>query len=309
MGNRVHISSPGILRQFKAFIARNRLGELLVIRGIISRQDLRFALKIQKETQTPLGEIFLKHAMISRRQLAMILCRQWALRMTAAVMFYLASISGMNAKKARADDLSPVLAVSSGTYQSAVPYPGLFGSSEKRNGNLKPFTKWTGMVARFDRQKGTANGQRAMREWQENLAGLEGLPLKEMARRVNSIANAKPYINDSRNWGMSDYWETPVEFMERGGDCEDFAIAKYNALRSLGVPEERLRVAIVHDTEKNIPHAVLAVYTEDGIYVLDNQIKTLVSASDEGRYRPIFSINRTGWWLHTEQSSTEVASR
>jgi predicted transglutaminase-like cysteine proteinase len=121
--------------------------------------------------------------------------------------------------------------------------------------------------------------------------------------------NEKPYILDNKNWGKSDYWGTPIEFMQRGGDCEDFAIAKYTALRALGVPEERLRIAIVQDTYKNIPHAVLAVYTEDGLFILDNQIKTLVSAESTGRYRPIFSINRTAWWLHNEPDTTRVASR
>ena len=64
---------------------------------------------------------------------------------------------------------------------------------------------------------------------------------------------------------------------------------------------------IVQDTKKNIPHAVLVVYTDQGAYVLDNQIKSLVSTRGAGRYRPIYSINRTGWWMHTV-TGTRVAS-
>lgn len=291
-------------------VERNRLGELLVIKGFISSNDLRFALKQQKTSQLPLGEVFLKHAMISRRQLATILVRQYCLKLIAASMFTLAAITAINIKRAHADQ--PVVAfnaAASAGYGKINAYPGLFGTVEKRSGNLKPFTKWTGMFARYERSLGSSDGARIMAEWKENLKDFEGLPLKQMAAKVNDFANRKPYINDSRNWGQSDYWETPMEFDKRGGDCEDFAIAKYTALKMLGVPDERLRVAIVHDTVKNIPHAVLAVYTDEGIYILDNQIKTLVDANDEGRYRPIFSINRTAWWLHTAPGSVEMASR
>ncbi len=307
-----NLGYSGIFREFKAFLGRNKLGELLVIKGLISSGDLRFALKQQKDTKLPLGKIFLKHAMISRRQLAAILLRQWALRTITAFMFFFASIPG-GVKKARADSIKDVPA--SIALQISAPgigklniQQGLFGSAEKRSGNLKPFTKWTGMFARFERDiKREANSE-IIAKWRENLKDFEGLPLKEMARKVNDLANSKPYIGDNRNWGQSDYWATPVEFLQKGGDCEDFAIAKYTALRALGVPEERLRVVILHDNVKNIPHAVLAVYTDDGIYALDNQIKTLVDANAEGRYRPIFSINREGWWLHSDPGATVVAS-
>jgi predicted transglutaminase-like cysteine proteinase len=292
----------------KALLVRNRLGELLVIKGLISSHDLRFALKQQKDSKLPLGKIFLKHAMISRRQLFFILARQWALRGVAAAMFFFASIGGNTVKKVRADEVkSPVqiaMAIPGAAYNKVASYPALFGSAEKRSGNLKPFTKWTSVLGRIN----NGGSSQAMRDWKDNVQSFAGLPLKEMASRVNSLANNKPYISDNRNWGTSDYWESPSEFVARGGDCEDFAIAKYAALKSLGVPEERLRLAIVHDNVKNIPHAVLIVYTDDGVYALDNQNKGLVSAGGEGRYRPIFSINSTGWWLHSDPGATQMAS-
>jgi predicted transglutaminase-like cysteine proteinase len=77
----------------------------------------------------------------------------------------------------------------------------------------------------------------------------------------------------------------------------------------LGVPEERLRVAIVHDNLKNIAHAILIVYTDGGAIILDNQEKSVLDGQRAGRYRPIYSINRTAWWLHTADIETRVASR
>ena len=143
---------------------------------------------------------------------------------------------------------------------------------------------------------------------QVELGTMHGLSLYEKAEAVHDMMNRTNYITDNKNWGKSDYWATPVEFLERGGDCEDFAIAKYTALSMLGVPEERLRLAIVHDKAKDIPHAVLVVYTERGSYILDNQFETLVNAQYGERYRPIYSINREGWWLHTQPKATLVAS-
>jgi predicted transglutaminase-like cysteine proteinase len=124
------------------------------------------------------------------------------------------------------------------------------------------------------------------------------------------MMNAKRYVSDSDNYGQTDYWATPIEFFQRGGDCEDYAIAKYTALRMLGVPENRLRIAIVQDMQKNIPHAVLIVYTDQGAMVLDNQIKSTISADNVRHYKPIFSINQDAWWLHTKPKSsiTRVAS-
>lgn len=311
MKSELRRSKKGVLRRLKAYLHRNRLGELLILKGLISAKDLRIALAEQRQTSSPLGQIFLKRDMISRKQLAFILGAQGALRGMAAVMVLFAALSQMNVKKARADikDIPAGVTLSiSAEFASVAAYPALFGSEEKRSGNLSAFTKWTGMFDKFDRQMGDPSNRKIMQRWQENLRDFTGLPLDKMADKVNRLVNESDYILDNRNWGQSDYWATPVEFLKKGGDCEDFAIAKYTALRALGVPEDRLRVAIIHDKVKNIPHAVLVVYTDNDALILDNQEKRTLRASQVERYRPIFSINRDGWWLHTAPSTTIVAS-
>ena len=304
----------GVLRTIKTYLSRNRLGELLVIKGLISTEQLKFALGLQKETNLPLGQVFIRYSMISRRQLAFILGRQYALRYIAALAFFIGAFTHFADKKAHAGSIKDVPAQISmapdvgAHFTKVASYPGLFGSSEKRSGNLSAFTKWTTMFARFDRELKNESNYKEIKNWQSDFKSLQGQDLKSMAARVNSLVNRTRYIVDSKNWGKSDYWATPVEFIKRGGDCEDFAIAKYTALRSLGVPEERMRIAIVHDTLKNIPHAVLVVYDDSDTYILDNQNESLVDGDRPGRYRPIFSINRHAWWLHTRPSATIVAS-
>ena len=304
-------NKKGILTRLRRSLERNRLGELLVSGKIITDEQLKNALLIQKNEKRALGEILLEQNLVGSAQLRFVLARQSCLRITAAIIFCTASMGSF--KKAKASDyikdVPARISISASQHFAAVaPIPGLFGTDEKRSEDLKPFVKWTGMFDRFDRELNSKEAQAEINKWQKSLRRYEGMSLKKMASGINEFVNETRYITDSNNYGKSDYWATPVEFLQRGGDCEDFAIAKYTALRSLGVPEERLRIAIVHDNIKNIPHAILIVYTDEGAYALDNQNEKLVDAERMARYKPIFSINRQAWWLHTAPKGTVLAS-
>lgn len=302
----------GILTKLKSCLERNRVGELLVMNGTISSEQLRTALKMQKQQNMPLGYILIENHDVSRTQLYKTLCRQHVLRGTAGLLLCMMSFTSFGSKKAHAEyikDVPAKISISASQhFSAAAAFPALLGSEEKKSSNLKPFTKWTEMFERFDRELRTAEAQSEIDTWQKSLRKFQGMPLKTMADKVNEFVNESRYITDDKNWGKSDYWATPVQFLQRGGDCEDFAIAKYTALRTLGVPENRLRIAIVHDNLKNIPHAVLVVYTDQGAYILDNQQDNMVNAERYQRYRPIFSINRQAWWLHTTPKATVLAS-
>lgn len=305
------------LASLKLFLERNRLGELLVLKGRLSPSQLRVALIQQRVSCAPLGRVLVQQKLVTRRELYKTLGQQWGLRCLTAAMAFAISFSGLSIKEARAADIGDVPAqirlspAANPVFAALQSYPALFGSQEKESGNLTPFTKWTEMFARFESEAAnTADNGALIKEWKDHLNALRGEPLEIMAREVNNFINNYNYVVDSRNWGQSDYWATPIEFMRRNaGDCEDFAIAKYTALRALGVPEERLRVAVVHDKQKDIPHAVLILYADSGPLVLDNQSKDVLSGKGAGRYRPIFSINRSAWWLHTApDDGTRVAS-
>lgn len=305
----------GILNTLKGYLDRNRLGELLVLNGAITPQQLRYALVQQKTTNTPLGRYLLQKQIIQRRQLYQALARQYTMRVMTTAVTLTISMSVFGVKQARAGSIGDIpqqmqlVNVANAAFTPVAYYPPLFGSSERMSTNLKPFTKWTQMFDHLQASMDSAEGQKEVAVLKDELEPLKGQPLRIMAERVNAMMNKIPYVEDSVNWGVGDYWETPVEFLSRGGDCEDFAIAKYVSLRILGVPEERLRVAIVRDMEKNMPHAVLILYTDEGAVILDNQSHDVRSADSlKGRYKPIFSINREGWWLHTAPRDTMLAS-
>lgn len=65
---------------------------------------------------------------------------------------------------------------------------------------------------------------------------------------INRFFNERVrWRSDVELWGQDDFWTTPLQLLARGaGDCEDYAIAKYAALRAAGVPAERLRLVYAH---------------------------------------------------------------
>lgn len=293
----------GFLGHIKTLFDHNRLGDLLVLKGYISQYDLEQILKLQKSSKEPLGHLVVESGYISRFQLFNLLAGQKVLRLSAAVFLYSASLTAIS-KKSYAAGIKDVparimLASLDSTYDDLREYPSLFGSKEKRSTSLKAFTKWSDMFERFDKDLNSVHGQKMIQSLKKELEHIKSGSVYGMAKQVNALMNKKKYIVDNKNWGKSDYWATPIEFMARGGDCEDFAIAKYSALRALGVPENRMRILILQDQKKNIPHAVLTVYTEKGPMILDNQIKTMTATDKISHYKPIYSINRTAWWLHT----------
>lgn len=299
-------SRGGILSSIMLLLERNRLGELLVIRGLLTPGELRRALSAHKTSGMPLGRVLVAQKAISRRDLYRTLGQQVTMRCFAAALGLFIAFGGAGLKSARAGSIKDVPAqmslvnAANPAFSNISSYPSLFGSQERASSNIAPFTKWTSMFSRFEHAMSQPQGKKIVAGWQQDINSYKGLPLERMAEKVNSYINETKYILDNRNWGNSDYWATPIEFFQRGGDCEDFAIAKYVSLRALGVPEDRLRIAIVHDLEKDIPHAVLIVYTDSGAMVLDNQNERAEKASRVSRYRPIFTINRHAWWLHTK---------
>jgi predicted transglutaminase-like cysteine proteinase len=196
---------------------------------------------------------------------------------------------------------------------------GLFGTREVYSTNLVAFTKWDGVVARTERDlvapaprcddTGAAAACAAADRWRAFIAELKALPLRERVERANAVLNRVRYVSAEANWHDADHWETPFEFLARGGQCQDYAIAKFMALEESGVPEEDLRFAVVRDTYLGADHAVAIVYDGGEALVLDNLAPDVQPDSTIARYVPYYSINRLGWWYHVPDrgAPTQVA--
>lgn len=188
---------------------------------------------------------------------------------------------------------------------SPPPQPSFFGTMEVKRGNVQPFLKWTGMLSRYAQEKSKfalckTDGETncPYDEWQDFIRVQRGKPLLEQLSAVNAFMNRHPYIADFMNWGIEDYWETPGEFFQQDGDCEDYAIAKFITLRRLGYESMDMRIVVVQDLNLRVAHAVLAVKSGNKTYILDNQIRQVVEDQSIHHYRPIYSLSEQAWWLH-----------
>lgn len=137
--------------------------------------------------------------------------------------------------------------------------------------------------------------------WEAFIKDQQDISGKDLLENVNLYLNRSPYIIDPVNWNLPDYWASPDEFFRKDGDCEDYAISKYVTLKRLGFPAEKMRIVILHDENLRVAHAVLAVYLDGKRYILDNQANMILTDDKILHYRPVYSINETGWWLHQKK--------
>ncbi len=181
---------------------------------------------------------------------------------------------------------------------------GLFGSVEFK-GSLSSLPQWQrvmrGMRPHADNfaatlpTTGTPNAREA---WLAFRASVAHEPLMEKVRRVNAYFNRYPYRLDEEVWGVPDYWATPSEFASHSGDCEDYAISKYYALKDLGVDPKTMRIVALWDRIRGIGHAVLVVLANNTEWVLDNQTNLVLPDTRYGHYVPQYSVNEFTRWAH-----------
>lgn len=102
-------------------------------------------------------------------------------------------------------------------------------------------------------------------------------------------------MSDLEQWGVLDRWSAPLDtFTTRFGDCEDYAIAKYVALKEAGLTDDDVKLVIVRDLAVNEDHAVVAARLGGGWIVLDNRWLQLVEDNEVPRILPLFVLDQNG---------------
>jgi predicted transglutaminase-like cysteine proteinase len=101
--------------------------------------------------------------------------------------------------------------------------------------------------------------------------------------------------SDLAQWGVTDRWSPPLETFTTGrGDCEDYAIAKYAALRAAGIAPEDVRLVVVRNDDADENHAVVAVRLDSSWVILDNRWLTLVPDGELRHATPLFVLDDDG---------------
>lgn len=189
----------------------------------------------------------------------------------------------------------------------------LFGYGERVSVGVAQFPKWARVLQRYAQEEAIERmpcrgGVCALQRWRAHLEGLRGREWSEQMRSVDAYINRTRFVHDSSNYGLADFWATPREFFARGGDCEDFAIAKYLSLKRLGWNMDNVRVVVTMETRRRELHAVLAVQAGGTIWILDNLLTQPTDHRQVRQYRPIFSINEHAWWFHSHPGTHRIVS-
>lgn len=155
------------------------------------------------------------------------------------------------------------------------------------------------MLQRLNQQYSSAAKQRGI-ALNSLLKRLAGKDTRYQLTEVNRFFNQFKYKDDLKLWGQKDYWATPEEFLGvNSGDCEDYVVAKYFALRSLGIPDKRLYLTYVKAVRQNIAHMVLSYFeTPKSIpLILDNYNPRILRADKRRDLLPVYSFNAKSLFL------------
>jgi predicted transglutaminase-like cysteine proteinase len=149
--------------------------------------------------------------------------------------------------------------------------PVIAEAGRTRGGPTKPPYGYIGFCARYPDQCAEAKG--APRE--VTLTDEVWRDLEE----VNAAFNQEIVAQDDRtHYGAEEFWSIPTD---GHGDCEDYVVAKRQALVRMGLPQPALRIAVVF-APNFVRHAVLTVVTDKGNLVLDNMRKEIVTWDKTG---------------------------
>ena len=117
---------------------------------------------------------------------------------------------------------------------------------------------------------------------------------KKKLEKINDFFNSVRYKSDKSIYGVSDYWATPIEFLARDkGDCEDYVIAKYFALKHLGIPTSKMFLSYVRLQRSSEAHMVLSYYETPNSepLILDNIRRIIYPASKRTDLKLIYNFN------------------
>ncbi len=169
---------------------------------------------------------------------------------------------------------------------------------------LRLFPQWTEMLERHRKHNLFKKGDTLVAlgglTWERFRNETKDKPLMEKIEAVNNLWNRRPWKDDMTNWGLEDKWATPLEFCYKGGDCEDYAIAKMLTLKELGV-DCPMRLVLGKKDGKG--HAVLMIQIDTKLFVLDNTSNVLIPDYMYRNFEPKDSMTEDKAWAHLEKLS------
>ncbi|HWU00051.1 MAG TPA: transglutaminase-like cysteine peptidase [Terriglobales bacterium] len=187
-----------------------------------------------------------------------------------------------------------------------------FGAVVAELDNFRLVPAWQRVLQRAVAEDALCRASCGSKAWQRLIVALRQLPAEAQIGAVQQRLNRVPYRDDMANWHVVDYWATPDEFLRKGGDCEDYAIAKYFALRAAGWPAVDLRIMLSHRRGEAVGHAYLILRDRGDWLVLDNrQVQPYRPAAAIDELWAGYSLNEENLWIHRNPAAPNfiVSSR
>lgn len=213
----------------------------------------------------------------------------------------LAVVVGISSAPALADEVvthwtMPAIAIPAAERPMA---PNVFGTVALPVRARQTGTRWTKLM-------GASVDQPALHRLAAQLQGLsQHQQVSYVQSAVDHALRARP---DSHDCSDDGYWAAANETLTRGlGDCFDVAIAKMEALRSLGFAHQDLYLTTGYFQSRSEPGrrratAALLVRTTDGFVLLSDGADPVVPASDEGElfanFHPYITYGYGMTWVH-----------
>jgi hypothetical protein len=149
--------------------------------------------------------------------------------------------------------------------------------------------KWTWMAKRHALQDEQYGLESRGCNWARMCRRTAGMSGYRAAVEINGLANAVPYL-----WEAGDVWRTPREFANGGGDCEDYAVAKYFLLRRAGWGDEQVGIFVyLPRFRPEVAHAVAVINDRKSVFSLDNLNKSITEINAKHIERPLFFVNES----------------
>ena len=175
-------------------------------------------------------------------------------------------------------------------------------------------TNWDAMLQRQQKYMLNAKDARSYNAYLATFNRFRGETLVQMADNVNSVVLGEIKYSDTLYPHDGYYFASPVQtVLARAGDCKEYATLQYEIMLHLGVPEDRLFVAMVNSEGQTsgTDHAVLLLNTaptgqlqnfvvlNDGgpvINAIDYAAPGGANATWSKPYRFYDAINQSGVW-------------
>ena len=140
----------------------------------------------------------------------------------------------------------------------------------------------------------------------------EGEHYKGLSRigRINRAVNYSiRQFDTARLRGVRTRWTSPLDTLAGGaGDCKQYALVKYAAMRDAGFAPDDLRLVILGIRSIRETHAVVVVREGGRWLILDNRTLELVDSRDLRDYSPLFALDHRGVWQFVLPPAPSIAA-